>query len=70
MITRGGLGIFSSLTNARYCNASRVFFKPRLNGVVVAAVVIFELNLFQIFESRNGMLFCTLFLLERGAFQF
>ena len=42
------------------------FFKQCVKEDVVAAVFMFELALFQIFGSRNDILFCPLFVLQRG----
>ena len=41
------------------------FFKRCVKEDVVAAVLMFELTLFQIFGPRNDLLFCPLFVLRR-----
>ena len=52
---------------AHYCNVSRIyFFILYVKEAVVAAAFIFELNIFQIFAPRNGILFCLLFVLQSG----
>ena len=49
------------------CNFLRIFFFKRcVNEDVVAAVFMFELTLFQIFGSRNDILFCPLLVLQRS----
>ena len=49
------------------CNLLRIsFFKRCVKEDVVAAVFMFELTLFQIFGPRNDILFCPLFVLQRG----
>ena len=49
------------------CNLLRIsFFKWCVKEDVVAAVFMFELTLFQIFGPRNDILFCPLFVLQRG----
>ena len=50
---------------SHYCNFSLIsFFKPCVKEAVVAAVFMFELNLFQTLGPRNGILFYPLFAKE------
>ena len=52
---------------AHSCNLLRIsIFKRCVKEAVVAAVFMFELALFQIFGSRNDILFCPLFVLQKG----
>ena len=49
------------------CNLLRIsFFKQCIKEDVVAAVFMFELTLLQIFGPSNDILFCPLFVLQRG----
>ena len=48
-------------------NLKRIsFFKRYVKEDVVAAVFMFELTVFEIFDPRNGILFCPLFVLQGG----
>ena len=40
--------------------------KPFAKEAVVAAVFMFDLNLFQIFRPRSHIIFCLLFVLQSG----
>ena len=42
------------------------FFKRCVKEAVVAAAFMLELNLFQIFDPRNDILFCSLIVLQSG----
>ena len=49
------------------CNLLRIsFLKSCVKEDLVAYVFMFELTLFQIFGPRNDILFCPLFVLQRG----